>query len=409
MFIISVFTAILNINVWKFTIAPVTVVIILTSLIAFGSGEFLVNIMYYKRKQRIRSSVITSNGSLKKWCNKAIDNSTIAVLCLCVILGLLMIHYYNETVRIAMIAGYKKGPFMLQYAREALFLLTEPRDRIANFSIIIAEANGYIFSFIFLYNYIFFPKFKRNVVNILPIIIYCLYAILTTGRGDFITLIALWIIIGGTFFMQKNKWHQRYNARIIIYGVLGIVLFLSIFIFAGSFKNATIMENALSTISFYTGLSIPSLNDFIIHPRPQNTYFGQHTLFGVYGILRRIGFDYPQFYVPSEMVSFNGTRGNVYTAIRRYLQDYGYFGLYGIMFSLGFLYSIIFLSVNKRRNFLLILYAAIFSPIVEIAIEDTFFMNLISVSTIYLVLSMGVSYFSFVNKKYLYIILKNTN
>ncbi|GHU58783.1 hypothetical protein FACS189444_3020 [Spirochaetia bacterium] len=372
----------LNVNTWKFAIAPITVVVIVTSLMAFGSGEFIVNLLYYKRKQRV----------LYIQPESPIHTSFTVILVLCAVLGILLIHYYNETVEMAKVAGYKNGPLMLMYARK---IANRPvaghinHDIIGLHSKYIAEALAYCYSYIFLYNTIFFNK--KNKKNILPILIYIPYIVLSTGRTRFIYLIAVWIIVGCIFYMQKKQWNPQFIGKVLKFGFLGIFIFLVIFIFAGSLRSSIFLEDTWMALSGYIGFSIPSLNDFILHPRPQGVYFGEHTLFGIYQFLRKIGFVFPSFYAPYEFFTINGYTGNIYTIIRRYLEDFGYFGLYFILFFIGFLYSVLFLMINKKRNFALLLYAIIFFPVVEMAIEERFFMVIVSTSTI--ISAMYVAFF----------------
>ncbi|GHV72141.1 hypothetical protein AGMMS49928_28020 [Spirochaetia bacterium] len=195
MFIISTFFALKNIDTWKFTIAPISVVVILTSFIAFGNGELLVNLIYYKQKRRAVYIQPKEPINIRLW----------VTLGTCTVLGILLIHYYNETVKMAKEAGYVNGPAMLVYARRnQLDITAQNRDRMANYSFIAAGAMAYNFSFIFLYNKLFFPKL-RNSKYLLPVVMYIPFVILTTGRTDFIRLITLWLIIGCTFFRQKNS------------------------------------------------------------------------------------------------------------------------------------------------------------------------------------------------------------
>jgi oligosaccharide repeat unit polymerase len=361
---------------------------------AFSGGELLTHLLYYKQRYKTRQTL-----SIENTKNQPIDNSLVGILCLCILLGVLAIHYYYETVRLAIIAGYKSGPFMLMYARIAIYDLFETRDRLASYAFHFAKACGYIFSFIFLYNQIFF-KPRYNIKNILPLLFFVIYMILTKVRGDFIALIGFWLVVGFTLLMQKNYWNTRYNIKIIFFSFLGVIGFLFIFILVGLMKSEVYLNMPLETISFYTGLSIPSLNDYIVHPRPPNVFFGEHTLFSFYNILRKFGFDYPRFSVPYEMVFFNGTKGNVYTAIRRYLEDYGYFGLYGIMFSMGFLFGLFFNATIIKKGFILVVYGIIIDVIIEIAIEDKFFMTIISNGMVLLLIALYICYLFFVDKKY---------
>ena len=40
-----------------------------------------------------------------------------------------------------------------------------------------------------------------------------------------------------------------------------------------------------------------------------------------------------------EFISFNGVEGNVFTSLRRYINDFGYVGLYIVQFYLGVFYG----------------------------------------------------------------------
>ena len=101
------------------------------------------------------------------------------------------------------------------------------------------------------------------------------------------------------------------------------------------------------------------------------------------------------FYAPYDFVEFNGISGNVYTAIRRYHQDLGIVGLYGLMFFLGFFYAFFYLLVNKRSCFGLLLYAYIIAPIVEISIEERFFMSILTHSKIPIIILLYLGYIFF--------------
>jgi oligosaccharide repeat unit polymerase len=180
-----------------------------------------------------------------------------------------------------------------------------------------------------------------------------------------------------------------------------MILFLAIFVFVGSFRNDKMLKMPFIIISNYIGQSIPLLNDFILHPRPPDVYFGENTLFGIYSFLRKLGFDYPFFYAPYDFTVLGDLRGNVYTIIRRYLEDFGYFGLFFLMFSLGFFYSSLFFMVRKRKDLLLLLYASIFFPIVEIVIEERFFMSVVSSGMVYNFVTISFFYYLFVDKRYL--------
>jgi oligosaccharide repeat unit polymerase len=394
MFIVSTSFAILNVNTWKFTISSVTVVVIITSLIAFGSGEFIVHLVYYKRKY---------HGKFKS--PKEIPEISMSfILAICILLGIMLVYYYHETLEMAKRAGYKEGQglLMLAYARKAYIDPdAEQRSRLASYSYIFIRALSYTFSFIILYNYSFFKKIKFRYI--LPILIYLPFIFLSTARTDFISLIAVWFIIGSLFFMQKKRWSPLYAGKIIRMGILLLGLFSLLFVFSGSFKDSRTSKKAWSIISFYTGMSIPSLDNYIMNPRPKNSHFGNETLSSVYDIIKKLKImnipDEYKEYKHLEFTSFSGVRGNVYTVIRRLLQDYGFLGLYLLLFFFGFLYAIFFEKIKTTQNYLVIIYSILFYPVIMMSIDEQFIVTIISISTIYTLILLMFNYYIFINRK----------
>lgn len=392
MFVLSTFVACLNINVWKFTISAHTVVMILTSLVALGAGEFTVRLFCYKRKQSKKNLIPSAQ----------IELSSMLVMVISIVLILLCIHYLKELMRLAVAAGYKKneGLLFVAYVRAASL---KPEvygriDRLAGWSSTFANVFAYIFLYIICFNKIYFNKF--NILYLMPIITYLPYIVFSGGRTQFIYIIAFLIVVGGTFYLQKNKWRLKSMFKILKTGILGIILFFCIFIAVGSLKSSIFVKKAFSTISFYTGMSIPSLDDYFLNPRPKGEYFGEHVLFGIYNFLREFDDSIPIFYAPYDFVSFNGTSGNVYTVIRRYHQDFGLFGLYGLMFFLGFFYGSFYLLVNKKACFGLLVYGFIIAPIVEISIEERFFMSIVSHSTFAVIILLYCVFLLCCNKNF---------
>ena len=396
MFMVSTLFAVLNVDNWKFTISPLTVLVICLSLLFLGAGEFFVHFCNYRHNQFRKIHYGQDNAEIK------IGNGSI--LLIVAIFGILLVNYYRETVKLAVQAGYKSnnGMLMLAYARTAS--LNKHRNyegigRLAAYSYTFMQVIAYIFSYIFLYNKIIAEK-RHCAKYLFPVFLLIPYIILSTGRTSFIYLIMVWIVVGSCFYMQKKCWNPKYVFKIIGVGLGGMMLFLLLFILAGSFKSKTIMENAWKTISFYAGLSIPSLDwYFTAFNPPESEYFGEHVFFGIYGILNRINPSIPDFYAPwFEFATFNHTKGNVYTIIRRYHQDFGYFGLFFMMFCLGAFYSFFFLRLNNtRKNAGLLVYAFIFSPIVEISIEERFFMNVITLKTAQMIVLSYIMFQVFIN------------
>ena len=86
MFVLSTFIACLNIEAWQFTISAYTVVMIMTSLMALGAGEFLVRLFYCKRIQSKNNHVPLNPFEIR----------TSFILIIGVVLSLLCVHYLQD-------------------------------------------------------------------------------------------------------------------------------------------------------------------------------------------------------------------------------------------------------------------------------------------------------------------------
>ena len=155
-------------------------------------------------------------------------------------------------------------------------------------------------------------------------------------------------------------------------------------------------SNVFSSVSRYTGSSLAALNDFLNNFKGNNNeYFGQNTLFSIYRILKRFNHNIPNFYPSYEFSYFVNMRTNIYSAIRRYIEDYGILGHFFITFFLGMFYGIFFdyTVYDKKKNFLLIMYATLSFPIYEFSIEERVLQFLIPSGFLNNFIFIGVVYY----------------
>ena len=176
---------------------------------------------------------------------------------------------------------------------------------------------------------------------------------------------------------------------------MSLIIFFIIFLLTGIFTGKTQDRKIFDILSKYTGSSLPAFNIYLNSPKVQNQYFGENTLFLIYGILRKLGYEIPKLYAPYEFVYFGGIGTNIYSAIRRYYEDFGIEGLLLITFLLGIFYGIFFYYASYKKNnfFVLILYAAFCYPIFMFPIDDLFFMSLFPNGFIYNFIALGITYY----------------
>ncbi|GMO50747.1 MAG: hypothetical protein Pg6C_14910 [Treponemataceae bacterium] len=380
-FFISTSVAALNSRAWDFDMAPITVVVIVTALMAFCAGEFAAHRIYalYAKKKQPPSLTLPDKPIIVPWQ---------ITLVLCVLIAGMLIYFYHSTiVFIKNAGGYKGTGNILSFVYSANVNAARSglrRNLWAYLGMSFAQASAYIFSYCFLYNAVFARPRNRDAAFLVHVLLYIAFVVLTTSRHSFIMLFTAWIVIGSVFYLQKNKWSMKATGKAILAIVLCLLVFFAIFLTAGVLRGwSSNIRQLLQYLSIYTGSSVYALNYFLLNPPAQaNTYFGEHTLLGIYSALRRMGFDFPPFYPPLEFIPIDhhAIATNVYTAIRRYIQDFHYAGMYLTVFFIGSFYSLFFLLVKNRQNIFLVVYAAIFYAVTEFSIEESFFLSVVSLS-----------------------------
>jgi oligosaccharide repeat unit polymerase len=388
MFILSVLVVVFNYNYWKEDISAVTVLIIIIALLSFGFGELFSKTVLFNCKRK--KSTINQVKLLKGNKEISISNKWIMVA----IIFIIAVTYFHFEFKksIAMAAGYSGGlDTLLFYARHAQFNpeINSDSSVLLSLGLTYSRVLTYFFIFLFLYNTVFL-KFRINYLKYLcPVFLNVGNLLLTTGRTEFINLITVSLILFFIFLKQKHNWISKVNTRILIYGIIGIVLFLIIFRLSGFLTGKSERLTLWDNFSLYIGASIVALDKYISNP-PSDTFFGKESFYAIYHIFRKLGFEIPYYQVPLEFVSWKNVNVNIYTAFRRYIQDFSVVGMVYIQFFLGAFYGAFYqyIKIKNRVSLEVIIYAMVFYPIVQIALEERFFINVISVSGIYNIISM---------------------
>ena len=286
---------------------------------------------------------------------------------------------------------------MLKYVREAT-LNFATIGKVANIFAVVAQGAAYVFVFIFLYNFVWRGFKWRDFIYLIPLILLIVFQILSATRAIFIIDIVFILIVGCVLYQQKKRWNYWNTVKILLLGIAALCIFLVMFRMTGFMKDSGTGVSMFSSISKYIGFSIPGFNDYVLNPRPETGYLGDHTLLSLYSVLRQLGLDLPQLSIHHDFVAFPGIESNVYTCLRRYIEDYTYLGMYVIMAAIGAFFSAFFHTVQRRpnSNFLLVLYANFAYSLFMFSIDDQFLLYIFTTSFVYLIIFISVFYYFFV-------------
>lgn len=395
-FSFATFLASLYTPIWNLPMHGVTVGVICFELAVFCVGSLLTEKMYPKSKRYIKRSVTLTYDIANKW-----------IFLLSIIIVIMLFFNYMELLEISFkyTASTDLG-IIIHTVITHLQAGDDSFSRWYSYRSIFIKSASYICIYIFIKNLIEGVPFKRFMALLLPIFLFIPYVIFTAGRQQFIYLFIYILVIGIILYQEKYFFDKAVFIKVLGVVSVAFICFLVAFYGTGmlSGKIGINNSNPLRVVAHYAGTNISAFDVFLHTIYPVNSYIGSTTLIDVYAKLHAFSPDIPKFrmYV-LEFTYFDGITTNVYTALRRYIQDYGYIGCSLIMFWLGAFYTYFYNYVKYARNsdFSLILFASFYYPVFLLFREERFMTSILSTSSIYVIGSLYIFYliFGYLNKE----------
>ena len=372
----SIFIAIIFAEPWGYDVGIRTVICISAAMIFFTAGN-----VFSKRH------FFTKNLDRDEHDSR-IEVADWKILLALIIVSIFLLQNFRESqeMAISLVVGSKiKYTEIISENREAI------EEGLVNFSrwmyyrSMVAQTLAYACIYAFLNNLRHFRI--RDLLLILPVIMYIPFIILSTGRMWLICLVIYTVVVAVILFQRGKKFSIVENLSTIkIFFVAGIGFF-AMFLLLGIFTGKTFMgdRDFSEILAHYAGLSIPALDMALNQQWAESEVVGEYTLLGVFRILSRLGMSLPDVPIFLPFIHFHGIDTNVYTAEARYIKDFGFLGMVSIMWILGVLYSTLYNFVRNRRSSLMLMFYGYFcSPLFLSSIDDRFFLDFFGTTMIYM-------------------------
>lgn len=394
-FSLSVVCCILNMQNWNTQIDIVTIAVIVLSVCIFGAGDLCGESVSFPAVHFKQLYVLDFS------CSQRIRVKKLNIMVTELAFIFINICYFRYTYQLSVIAGNRIGiSGMISYARHASNYLNTGFDMpvIVSQGIVITKCAAYVFLFAFVYNLMNDRLRGRYFLLLLPCVSHSVNIILSTARIGFIEFFVYIFFITMVMLMKKKNVSLRINRTFMKMAAVSLAAFLIIFTVLGYATGKTQYLGALNAILLYIGGSIIAFHQYL-NKRPSREFFGKETLRLFYAFLSKLGFDTPEYesyFLEFTNIGENAST-NVYTALRRYLQDYGFLGSAFVLFVLGFLYGHFFKLVieGKKTGIALINTAAFAWPVFLFSIEEYSFKNLLGISSLYQIFYTFLLYYLF--------------
>lgn len=289
----------------------------------------------------------------------------------------------------------------LKTVRDATSLGRVQNSGITGLATYYTRAVAFVGIYLFFYLTVVCKKrYSQYLYLWLPCVPYLVNIIISSGRTALTGFVVYLINIYGILIMSTREVSSDAKRNFIKNLLIIVAIFFALFFVVGMLRQGDLgkgnfMLNLLNGFTLYVGFSIPSLDTFLTQGWTKPDVFGANTLVEWYSFLNMLGLNVPNNLSGAlAPISINGTLGNLFTGLRRYLQDYSYTGMFLLMGVQGFISSFSFNYIHKKINhpILFILYSIWIYPVFEMMEEERFLMGL-GITPIYTFVSIVIMYY----------------
>jgi oligosaccharide repeat unit polymerase len=271
----------------------------------------------------------------------------------------------------------------------------------ANFLYKLMTMLAFLFSYLGINN-ILSDKMHRasHLTLFIPAIIFCVCVIFTGGRMGLIRIVLGCALIGWVIFNARLRWTFHLKLSTVFKVILFIIVASVVFWVVGSAVGRQITTGPLDYITSYIGYSMVLFSSFLVDPGSSaSSLFGSETFVGVYNFLgSHLGIsDFVYTYHLQWRYIGDLSLGNVYTAYRYWLHDFGMFGMFVIAIVYGLFYGICYTKARCYRNkhhrainYPLLMFSYVFYGEFLIPIKDCLLATEFVVTTPFVLIAMYV-------------------
>lgn len=237
----------------------------------------------------------------------------------------------------------------------------------------ISSLSPYIIIYFILNNYML--KIKTSNLLLFSILLSIFQMFLAGGRAGVVNLVFISLLYYCTFYKFQNNYFLDIDKKLIlkfvVLSLVGAISFYYIKALVGRGTEDIKIENIIPYLTMYAGGSIQLLDMFLQNPVETSNIWGKEVFVALNTQLIRLGIlDIAPYisHLEFRTATTGAFLGNVYTAYRSYIYDFGFLGLTILPVVFSFIVNLLYYNIitkfsSNSINLRLLFYALLFPSV----------------------------------------------
>lgn len=377
-YVFSIICAILNIDKWNIIFRNNTFLVLVLGGIEFVCICYAIHKLYNRKEKAIESKETCTKVENSKTESKiTIKKYMVVLVCIydIVILSLLLYNVLSIASQFGEFSNFTEA--LTLFKNNTSYNVNAEIPHYMNLLGKPVIIFAYIFLYIFLKNILvqegkWYKKIFKNSYYLIPVFTYICYEFASSNRLTILSLAIGGFTMAMIILNQANNWQKIIKLKTIGKMILVAICGLIMFYFSASFVGRVNSKGLVDYITLYCGGSLECFNRFMQDSPEESDIIGKETFYYLiknldsYGIID-LENPYP---IHLEFRYGNGEMiGNVYTAYRRWIYDFGIIGMVILQAIMAIFYQTFYEKIKKLSkqgkdtSFLTILYGYMSYPL----------------------------------------------
>ncbi|MDY5912884.1 MAG: O-antigen polymerase [Inconstantimicrobium porci] len=412
-YVVSIGCVLPNIEKWGVSLYYKTFWILFLGGVEFLLISYIIHLLYKQKYKKDSSNLFGMNEEVSTNTYQEIHVSSIFILLIIIYDIVFLVLLTKSVLNIASQFGYYSdfSQALTLFKYHASYANDAKLPDYINLMSKVTYGCSYVFLYFYLKGVIYsnargIKKILDKCYYLIPVMVLPIVEFVQSSRASIIYLILAGVTMAVVIWSKKNKWNKHVPIKVIsslgLVAIIGLVLFY----YSASSIGRINKKNLVDYVTLYCGGSIECFNQYVQHPENNNIVWGQETFGQLIGTLDEAGitnYNVREKLGPFKFIYYKGEMvGNVYTAYRRWLNDFGISGIVVLQAIMCIIVNMLYNAIKYsklseiNKGYLILVYGYISYTIYMHPIMERFFCVLFTKANLGRMIMLTFLYYSLI-------------